>query len=314
VYQENYCAIARTLRTKTCQEVYEFAQKEKASAAAVSPQAVGEFCGKRKRFRHKDWAKNYNKVSAVNRTANGQMLVDSVSSYLPCSHDGSCTDIGENDGTEIGPCVCADRHTFCEKFCQCSLDCPNRFPGCRCRGHCDTKQCPCFLANRECDPDICTTCGASDFSDEEIGCHNVNIQRGKKQHILLAPSLVAGWGVFIKGSVQKNEFISEYCGEMISQEEAERRGKVYDRQCCSFLFNLNNDRVIDATRKGNKIRFANHSVNANCYARVKMVNGDHRIGIFAKRAIEAGEELFFDYRYDEGDTLKFVSIERDQVV
>ncbi|CRK97035.1 CLUMA_CG010299, isoform A [Clunio marinus] len=272
-FSNNYCAIARGLQTKTCQQVYQFSLGEPLELVE-SKLASSQVIEKQKKVETDLWKKHFLKDASEIKWSN----------YTPCDDVGEC---GKN-------CSCFAIGNCCEKYCNCSLKCSNRYPGCSCKGRCNTKLCGCRLALRECDPDVCK-CDARQPDNDKLICDNVNIQRGLKKHLLMAISDVVGWGIFLKAGAKANEFISEYCGEIISQEEADRRGAVYDKQNCSYLFNLNNEYSIDATRKGNKIRFANHSERPNCYAKIFRVNGDHRIGIFAKREIQPGEELFLHY-------------------
>jgi hypothetical protein len=76
--------------------------------------------------------------------------------YQACLHDGPCT-LSNKD------CFCMKNGTYCEKYCNCSIDCPHRFPGCSCKGACLLNNCLCCAEGRECDPDLCHKCGASLF-------------------------------------------------------------------------------------------------------------------------------------------------------
>ena len=56
---------------------------------------------------------------------------------------------------------------------------------------------------------------------------------------MLGVSGVSGLGLFVGENIKKDGFLGEYKGEIVSNEEAERRGKLYDKRGVSFLFNLN---------------------------------------------------------------------------
>ena len=94
--------------------------------------------------------------------------------------------------------------------------------------------------------------------------------------------------------VASNKFLSiQYLGEVIPHNEAEMRGEVYDERNQTYLFDLSSDYAVDALRKGNKTRFINHSRTPNIAPRILSVNGDFRIGFFAKMNIPAQSEVCF---------------------
>lgn len=222
--------------------------------------------------------------------------------FQPCSHEDICSD--DN-------CSCVENGSFCTKHCTWGSLSRNFFRGCACNGRCVNNSCSCVAANRECDPDLCIACGACTDPPGELAtnqrCLNDNLGMRRNAHLLRAVSSIdgGGWGAFTRHALKKGQFVHQYVGEVISQDEAERRGHTYDLQKRSFLFNLNSDYVLDASRKGNITRFINHSSTPNVVAKLRVVNGDYRIGFFAKDDIEAQSEIFFDYKYDPTETRGF---------
>lgn len=83
----------------------------------------------------------------------------------------------------------------------------------------------------------------------------------------------------------------QYVGEIIRQKVADEREKRYE-QCgigSSYLFRIDDDTIIDATKKGNLARFINHCCDPNCYAKIINFGNMKKIIIYSKREIAVGE-------------------------
>ncbi|KHN96788.1 SET domain protein [Metarhizium album ARSEF 1941] len=235
----------------------------------------------------------------------------------PCSHEGPCVP---------GVCTCVDADVLCEKFCGCTVDsCAYKFTGCACHSqgkNCqDSKKdrpCICVQLNRECDPQLCVSCGALERADplnaddaelHATGCQNCDLQRGVGKPLLLGQSQLdgVGYGLFTAEDIAQDEFIIEYVGELITHDEGvrreARRGDVFDEESnVSYVFTLleNEGIWVDAAIYGNLSRYINHASEhdnrgCNITPRILYVNGEYRIKFTAIRDIEAGEELFFNY-------------------
>ncbi|KAI0367137.1 SET domain-containing protein [Pilatotrama ljubarskyi] len=218
----------------------------------------------------------------------------------PCSHPGPC-------GPEVD-CPCFLNKAHCSRNCRCTPRCPRRWQGCKCalaatkingkpfkvkRTHaCAGNQCPCWAAKRECDPEVCVSCQVHAAD----ACRNMQIQRGLHKLSEVKKGKF-GLGCFLAEEAKEGDLITEYIGELIYEPTFLCRGQVAAHVGRSYVFGLNKLMSVDATTSGNSARFINHAPchKANVAVSILLVNGHQRIGIFAKKDIAAGSEVFMDY-------------------
>lgn len=122
-----------------------------------------------------------------------------------------------------------------------------------------------------------------------------NQLKKRKKLVTFNRSAIHGWGLYAEENIAANDMIIEYVGEKIRPAVANIRELRYDKQGIgsSYLFRINDDFTVDATKKGGIARFINHSCAPNCTAKIVKVDDEDRIAIYAKCEVRAGEELTY---------------------
>ncbi|KAH9164584.1 hypothetical protein EDB89DRAFT_2016838 [Lactarius sanguifluus] len=250
---------------------------------------------------------------------------DSLETYEapgPCSHTGPCD--------RSNHCTCAEESVHCSRSCQCSLTCGRRWEGCRCKLVPKTKaktqtsqtcaidsNCPCRTQGWECDPFVCECDNLTYIlapgkwpkdtrplprrlaprSDGVYYCQNSDIQRGLAAEVEIKRGMY-GLGAFAVNGIHKGQFIGEYIGELIPNE-ADNKEILRKHVDLNYNFGYSKDFSLDSARVGNETRYINHGSDeegkANAEADTRLVFGEQRIGLWAKRFIREGGEILFDY-------------------
>lgn len=199
IFPEDYCRIAQILESKTCKQTKEFADNlpdDELNLPVVDEQQRASVSKKKKEG--KPSARKIWFSKSMQEAKKGINEDEFRLSYQPCSCEGRCD---KN-------CRCSD--DYCEKFCKCPEDCKKRFPGCECKGKCDSNRCPCYIGKRECDPDVCKCKMPSRFEPKpDATCVNCALQMQQGKHLLMGISTaVEGYGCFTKNDIKKGELVA----------------------------------------------------------------------------------------------------------
>ncbi|TVY75801.1 H3 lysine-4 specific histone-lysine N-methyltransferase [Lachnellula suecica] len=127
-----------------------------------------------------------------------------------------------------------------------------------------------------------------------------NQLKKRKKPVKFARSAIHNWGLYAMENIPVNDMIIEYVGEKVRQQVADLREIRYLKSGIgsSYLFRIDENTVVDATKKGGIARFINHSCMPNCTAKIITVEKSKRIVIYALRDIKMNEELTYDYKFE----------------
>ena len=124
----------------------------------------------------------------------------------------------------------------------------------------------------------------------------------RRLRLRFARSPIHSWGVFTDEPIVQGTQVLEYRGEEIGLQVGERRQEMYERNGeIDYLFRVDDQLIVDATRMGSLARFVNHSCAPNCVSKIVPHAGRKKIVLYTKRDIEAGEELSYDYKFELED-------------
>ena len=142
-------------------------------------------------------------------------------------------------------------------------------------------------------------------------CKSRVVQKGRKVPLTIFKTESRGWGVYCDEDLVRGEFVDTYLGEVITNEEADRREATAGKDKASYLYCLDKfvgDEpeltadtcyIVDGQHMGSVTRFINHCCEPNCRQYTVSYNKHdlriYELAFFAYEDIPKGTELTFDY-------------------
>ena len=161
-------------------------------------------------------------------------------------------------------------------------------------------------------------------------CKSRVVQKGRKVPLTIFKTKTRGWGVYCQEELIVGEFIDIYLGEVVTNEEADKREAAAGKEKASYLYSLDkfigddeeltedNCYVVDGQYMGGPTRFINHSCEPNCRQYTVSYNKHdlrlYDLAFFAVEYIPAGTELTFDYTDQDEEEEEEVIRKREERV